>query len=68
MAVASLSFDSHLWFNQSSDLDGIYSERRLNARFDYLHPGDWIKEIDFDLVVMLDKVEGWSGSDSRRAN
>ncbi len=68
IAVASLSFESHLWFNQSPELEGIYSERRLNARFDYLHPGNVLKEIDFDLVLMLDKVEGWSGFDSRRAN
>lgn len=68
IAITSLSLEQHLWFNQSDELDGRYSETRANLRFDYLHSGTVLKEIDFDVVLMLDDVEGWSTFDADRAN
>jgi hypothetical protein len=68
VAIVGVSLEQHFWFSQTAELDGRYSETRLNARVDYLHRGRLVKEVDLDLVIMLDDVDGWTGLESKRAN
>ncbi len=64
--IVSFSWEQHVPIDQTDELKGRYSTSRLNLRTDYVYPSPVLKEIDFDLALLMGSVDGWSALDGRR--